>query len=400
VPGGGDAPVVSALHGIGPDLRAQIEEWRERWDVPRHVYLTVGDNRLLLDLEDDTQLDELKAEVRRLPPGGQLLLQEALPSPADAWVPGPSGHHLAELVVPLVRQRHEQPHRASPRPVVQFTAADRFRAPGSDWLFAKLYGPADLEDDLLTGPVAELCACAAVAEWFFVRYADPHRHLRLRWHGSPEVLVGQLTPQLFAWAGELLADGRITKFGFDTYERELERFGGPDGTEAAESGFAADSRAVVDLLRLHRRGVIDLDLTTLAVVSVDELLSGLGLSPSQRQAWSRDHTGANAPGGDEYRAAKGLLRRLLGDPDRLRDEPGGDAVAQVLATRHAALVGVRRRLDDLAGAGRLSQPIDALLGSFVHLHCNRLLGGELAAEALTLGLLARTRYGLERTNRT
>lgn len=45
---------------------------------------------------------------------------------------------------------------------------------------------------------------------------------------------------------ELMARGVCQRFAFDTYEREIERFGGPAGTAAAETMFAADSAAVVD----------------------------------------------------------------------------------------------------------------------------------------------------------
>lgn len=54
-------------------------------------------------------------------------------------------------------------------------------------LFVKLYGPAEHQDELLTGALGRLCSMAASAgladAWFFIRYADPEPHLRMRWHG-------------------------------------------------------------------------------------------------------------------------------------------------------------------------------------------------------------------------
>ena len=68
-----------------------------------------------------------------------------------------------------------------------------------------------------------------------------------------------------------------------------------------------------------------------------------------------------------------------------------------LAARRAALVQVAGRLAGLAAAGRLGgRSLEALAASFVHLHCNRLLGPGPAAEALVLGLLLRTRESLSR----
>jgi thiopeptide-type bacteriocin biosynthesis protein len=84
----------------------------------------------------------------------------------------------------------------------------------------------------------------------------------------------------------------------------------------------------------------------------------------------------------------------LGDPERIRSQPGGDALTRVLAARSSELAAIARRLDALAEAGALSQPKSMLFSSYVHLHCNRLLAGDRSAEELVLGLLARTRYGL------
>src|SRR5262249_31318890 len=75
-----------------PAFSERLAAWRERWQVPRHVYLKLGDNRLLLDLEDQAQADELGREVRKLKDGGQVLLEEALPGPDGAWMRGPGGH--------------------------------------------------------------------------------------------------------------------------------------------------------------------------------------------------------------------------------------------------------------------------------------------------------------------
>src|SRR5262249_1692374 len=165
--------------GPASSFMARLPGWRARWQVPRYVYLSFGDNRLLLDLDDQAQADELQTEIRQLADGAQILLQEALPAPDEAWAVGPGGCFFSELVVPLVLRADERSPAAAalqPRPLDAAATAERLRLPGSDWLFAKLYGPRALEDDLLTGPVAELCQrileMRAADDWFFIRYSD------------------------------------------------------------------------------------------------------------------------------------------------------------------------------------------------------------------------------------
>jgi thiopeptide-type bacteriocin biosynthesis protein len=382
-------------------FKTGLNTWRARWRVPRHVYLSYGDNRLLLDLESEPQAEQLRAEVRKLTEGTQLRLQEALPAPEQAWATGPGGHFITELMVPLVLRTGRASSDAGAvriKPPV-YTAADRLRPPGSEWLLAKLYCPRVFENELLTGPVAEFCeealATGAADDWFFIRYADPDPHLRLRFRGAPERLTGDLVPRICAWAETLIRSGMGTRLSFDTYERELERFGGQAGTEVAEAIFGADSRAVLEILRLSRDAVLDMDLTALAVLTIDDLLAGLGASEAERIEWYRNRAGPHSAG-DEYRRRKDSLRSLLGDPEGIQNQRGGDAVARVLAAQRRESEAAKQRLDELEAAGLLFQPKTQLFSSYVHLHCNRLLGVDRMAEEQALGLLARTRNGLSR----
>jgi len=90
---------------------------------------------------------------------------------------------------------------------------------------------------------------------------------------------------------------------------------------------------------------------------------------------------------------------LLGNPESLRTESGVEAVAHTFAARRAVLAPVTRRLGEAAERGELGQPRAILYRSFVHLHCNRLLGSlgdGGSTEEQALGLLLRTREGLDR----
>ena len=383
------------------DFPARLATWRERWQVPRHVYLKFGDNRLLLDLEDQAQAGELRTELRKRKDVGLVMLEEALPGPDGAWMRGPGGRFLTEIVVPLVlRPPGPLASSSGPRQIRSAAPRNRVRAPGTDWLFAKLYGPRALEDDLLTGPVPELCeqalASGAADDWFFIRYADPDPHLRLRFRGKPDRLIGALAPQLLSWANTLISQGLCSRLCLDTYEREVERYGGTKGMSLAESIFGADSRFVVEALRLTRNGVLAIDMTTLAVLSIDDLLAGLGASPAQRLTWYRERVPSRDASGKQYRQRQATLRALLGDPGHLRQQPGGDALARALAARRHEISSPAKQLNELAGTGEISQPASALFRSYVHLHCNRLLSSGSPAEDQIIGLLQRTQYGLSK----
>src|SRR5262249_44679334 len=126
--------------------------------------------------------------------------------------------------------------------------------PGSDWLYAKLYAGAAGVDRLLLDVVAplvhEFTEAGAVDEWFFLRYGDPDLHLRVRFHGEPEVLHTRVLPALEAPAERPRADGRLRRLQLDTYEREVERYGGAEGLLLSERIFRVDSDAVLAMLAL------------------------------------------------------------------------------------------------------------------------------------------------------
>jgi thiopeptide-type bacteriocin biosynthesis protein len=388
-------------------LSDRLARFRERWRLPSHVYLVTGDNRLLLDLDVPDQAAELHAEMARLDKTGAILLQEALPGPEHAWVLGPGGRYLAELVVPLVlRPRADDgaEQRAAcgkevRRSIAAAPALDRARPPGSDWLFAKLYCPRVLEEELLIGPVRDFCdeiSRVGLSDgWFFVRYSDPDPHIRIRFRGDPNRLLDRLMPKVCSWCMELIADGLCQRLAFDTYDREIERYGGPAGMAAAEAISAADSPAAVDLLALLR-DYPDLDRLIVAVASIDDLLAALGLSSGERLDWYQRRVTSRHFGSQEFRERKNVLRPLLAAPDGPSRVAGGIELAQILAQRRRSLAPTAARLAELNEVGELNKPRDIILHSVVHMHFNRLAGTDRSIEEQALGLLLRTRRSLKK----
>jgi thiopeptide-type bacteriocin biosynthesis protein len=361
---------------------AALPAWRRRLRLPRRVYLAEGDNRLLLDLDDPAQAGLLAADLRRSL-GGDLVLHEALPGPDDAWLPGPGGHYVSELVVPMVRRAPAAGRPATaPAAAVTHDDGDRRRAPGSDWLYLTLTGPAAGHDALITGPVRALAdglvARGEARSWFFLRYNDPEPHLRLRLHGDPATLLARALPVAMATAAELVGAGTLHRAGLEVYDRELERYGGPEALAVAEELFAADSRAVAALLPLARSPG---ERLCLAGLGIDDLLDALGLDAAARLAWYSDAAPPPKETAGAHRQHGPRLRDLL-------DGPGDDSVSAALAERRAVVVPLGARLAALHAAGTCPVSLPTLARSFTHLHGNR-WGVDPAAERTLLGLLRR-----------
>jgi len=405
---------------IDPDRSGSVALWQSEWDAPRHIALTFGDNRLILDLERDDHVQQLTTEIAALPEGRSLLIQEVVPALDDVWLAGSDGRYYSELIVPLVLRPREIGNRSEGAAERRETRSDGVRSqglaleqrqararpaerrhpPGSEWLFVKIYCPSERDGDVIGDalpPFANNVVAAGLADcWFFIRYADPENHIRLRFHGAPERLSSHLFGQVCRWANDLVATGACTRFVFDTYDQEIERFGGPEAMQLSEQLFHADSRAAAELVGVlkSKQWAGEDDRLTLWALSIDDLLQSIGLDEPARLHWYKRQVLASDPdSGPSYRRLKTALRAALGNQVAwLAARPLGDPIGRALADRRQNLSVPSRLLHELADRRLLDQPLDALYATYVHLHLNRV--GAAVSERSLLGLLLRTRESL------
>jgi thiopeptide-type bacteriocin biosynthesis protein len=374
-----------------------VQRWRAARRLPRWLALADGDNELPIDLDNVLAVDTL---VELIKGREEAALVEVFPAPDGLWVRGPEGTFAHELVVPFVRKGTGGglPERVNRRacPAAEGSVPRSF-APGSEWLYAKLYtGPATLDSVLrdVVGPLVERALGSGAADrWFFVRYGDPDWHLRLRLHGRPGRLHAEVLPALYAAAAPLLADGRLRRVQLDTYEREVERYGGTEGIVLAERLFHADSEAVLALagrLAEDARGDVR---WRLALLGMHCLLTDLDFDLDTRRAVigqaraafaAEFHAGADVRHqlGSRFRPERERLESLLGPVPR-----GGDGLVpglEVFRRRSQELAPVMAELKAGARAGRLSVPLAELAPSYLHLHANRLLRSAHRAQELVL----------------
>lgn len=406
-------------HEDGPEWSAAVRRWLQVWDVPRYVYLAEFDNRLLLDLNNPRDLMYLERQYRQRVPQGQALeLQEVLPALNQAWATDEDGRrYLLEFVVPLRRRRSETEWAAGvqrgtvrstfSRPPRHVHLLARMRPPGTEWLFAKLYCADDVHDDLIVDYLPaltdEFFERGLTDLWFFIRYADPEPHLRLRFFGNPKLLSEYILPRLAEWSSALVAARIAQRLVLDTYDRELERYGGVEAMAIAERIFAADSIATIQILNLQRRG-LDLPKSDLALLSVDALLASVGLTRTERLgvyttivAQQEDAQRNELPRlRKEFFGYRKAAQRIVADGEWLQNQPRGDALASVLHCRTEQISPLGDQLHVLEARGELSVGITSIVESLIHMHLNRMFGVDRQLEYETIYYLMRALQSLER----
>jgi lantibiotic biosynthesis protein len=372
------------------DRYAAVQQWRERRDIPRRVLLSELESDLLVDFDHVLSVDAFIGAARQM---DAFELTEFWPSFDELPARGPEGRFVHELTIPFTR--HRAPTRRAPAPRIH-SDVERILTPTSRWLYLKLYTGSATADLVLRDAIAPLVARAietgAADRWFFLRYNDPQNHLRVRFGGAPARLRA-IIDWLPEFLDPLMAEGRIARWQLDTYEREVERYGGPEAMDIAERIFHADSEAVLAILE-DLAGDRGADWRwRAALVGIDRLLADFGFDLTARRDVLAD---LRRSFGDEFAAGPQLKDQLA---QRLRET--GDDLHQLLtaplSTEHplaGTLAALDRRSSKIApllaelralqSQDKLTAQFDDLVASYNHMFVNRLIRSDARRHELVL----------------
>jgi thiopeptide-type bacteriocin biosynthesis protein len=360
----------------------RVQQWRQTWQVPEDVYLVEPetDQRLALNLANVFCISILKDALQQ---NHVVTLQEMRPGRSDAWVKGEDGSsYLHELVIPLQRTPGASPETeefnaslAQKEHSHPYTPASHRCLPGGEWLYVKLYCHPHQQNFLLDSLhflLQELHGQDLVKQWFFLRYSDPKPHLRVRFLGEPGPLHSSFLPQLSRWAQVQLQGGNLRNLTLDTYDQELERYGGEQGLRVAEACFAISSDLTLDLLDLLAEQ--HFTLLDLGLYSADQLLQPF-LAMTERQRLyvlpfrnSEEKTAFT----HRWHSYQRTARQLLGNETWLFAQPSGEHLYTTLQRYKPALAHIANRLHLLEQAGEMKVDRERYLSSVLHMHFNRL----------------------------
>ncbi|WP_172387954.1 lantibiotic dehydratase [Streptomyces sp. MNP-20] len=360
-----------------PGSHAPMASWesalgrlREQRGLPAGVAVGSADRQLRLDLNQamDRAIlrDHLKGADR------PLIVSEAPLASAYGWCQG-RAHELVVTLTPTA-DADAPPAFLTPSHPLPVTHSDA----GQGVAFAKLSAPAALHDEILRNHLPEpLTRWASPPRWWFVRYRHPTDHLRIRLHdpdGAPA--AGHLA----AWAERLRRRGLSGEIAFDSYLPETGRFGTDAAMAMAEELFAADSAAALAQLAFLTANP-DVHPQALTAASMAELAGAVTGSRAAGMRWLLDHPEyATATGAQDRDVRRQTLR--LAEDSTLATQAGGADLTAAWTARAAV---ASRYASSLLSTGQRLTP-GTVLGSLLHLHHNRAVGINSAAESTTYKL--------------
>lgn len=391
-----------------------LSSWIKKWRVAKFVYLTSRDNKILLDLNNTLHLNLLVTELRKTKEDYIRLVESNFHE--NGFLKNSNNEtYFSEVVVPLIKTEITEDSNSNLsklantqkiyRPKTTFISdtvewSDRVKLPGSDWLYVKLYGNSKRENELICNYILplfdEVLKANLAKKMFFIRYIDAEKHLRLRFFGVPNTLISKLIPLISNWAENLVNKGLLSHMSIDTYEREVERYGGLDTLNICEDIFLYDSMISAKLLYLDRSYMIPFDFEILCVLSIIFILDKLGWNFEQQLNWI-DSIVNYKEYKQEFRTYRPTLLKVCdsdNDWENLKSFENGETILKTLLMGSDILPKFAIITDSELKKNKLYNNVKGIVSSIIHMHCNRMLGTDRTLEKKIMTLTRHTLYNM------
>jgi len=358
-----------------------LAAFRHKYQLPQQVLLADGDNELLLDFACPLALQLLAQRLRK---GPATLFEFVHREASQLLTDDQQGSYLNEVLIPFANGAAAPAKALAPAG----TGAEvrRSFALGSEWTYLKVYCGAKWADkilaDYLRPCISELQELGLIEEWFFIRYADPKPHLRLRFrHPAEPARLAHIVSRLHQALAGLQQERVVRAIQYDTYYRELERYG--RATMAfSETVFYHDSQAVLGFLNLIEGDEGERYRWLFALRGVDKLLTDFGFSLAEKAQLAEQSQRAfflefnGTPDltrrlNDKYRE---VSREVSGFLNPANDTPDVQEAWGLFEHRSAGIAAARQQLAATAALppAALDEALRRLVPSYLHMFLNRI----------------------------
>lgn len=247
---------------------------------------------------------------------------------------------------------------------------------GEEWLYYKIYTGFATTDSVLYNHfytvVTGLLRDGLIDKWFFIRYADPEHHLRLRLHLTQLEHIGMVILAFRDTFRHLSDQHTIWKIQTETYERELSRYG-EMVMEETETLFFYDSECIVKLLTVLELTDNDNERWMVGMAAIDSYLEVFGYDREARKnlvehlrtGFFKEFQVNAATKKDlstKYRNHKNEIDRFM------KSDPGSNDLKALLQERNRTILAAANTIREQLEPERLND----VLGSHIHMTMNRL----------------------------
>lgn len=243
------------------------------------------------------------------------------------------------------------------------------------WIYFKLYGIGNRENEIISVKLPELLAELNCVEHFFLRYVDNKgEHLRIRIKFENSKKAYEKLPRINKWIDYMMRQVLINDVTYDIYFREINRYGGKEIIEFCEKIFFKDSLTVEKILSYYDLNQIDnieksyiigitfiLKNLTKGLEEMFQILDSMGFQNNYRKEYR-----------EESRCYLQYVRSVLNECE----EKYLDVKEEHLQEKRALKI-YAKKLENQIKLKKNTNKKENIILSIIHMYCNRITGNRI-----------------------
>ncbi|MDH7446916.1 thiopeptide-type bacteriocin biosynthesis protein [Aquimarina sp. 2201CG14-23] len=267
--------------------------------------------------------------------------------------------------------------------IVKSNTVNRNFIIGSEWLYYKIYTGAKTSDMILTDvlkPLTEkLIKEKQIDKWFFIRYADPKHHIRVRFNYKHPEKIGVIINAMHTALHTYVTEDLVWKIQIDTYQREIERYG-LKTIGISEELFYYESKMIVDFIAMIDDTEGEELRWLFALKAMDNLLNifdyklseKLHLLDTLRISFAQEFSiqkSTKKQINAKYNTHRTKISEFL---DNSISNPEFQPIEEILKTNYSESKEIGKYINQLNEENGLDIPLNQLIASYIHMLMNRI----------------------------
>ncbi|WP_367009692.1 lantibiotic dehydratase [Staphylococcus capitis subsp. urealyticus] len=343
----------------------QFHKIQQFYNIPNDVNMAFGDNRLTINLSNDAHISILKKEIEKQ---GRVCLLEDFISKSN-------NDRVIEIVTPIYRKAKSNETRITiPKNIYKRLETKR------EWLSIHLYIDESYQNEFLIQYILpclrELFDNNYLESFFFIKYRENYHFIKLRLLSKSNDSI-HLYHEIMQLKQKWLKESELSTYAIVEYQPEINRYGGIETIEIIEDYFMYDSWLAIHIIDQ----TFNYPKEFIVAITIIFLINELDISQEEIDE-IRHNNVENLYRNNEIREYKNEMFKLTNPRDNYC------YLHAKLPKLHQILYNNYKEIEKLkvALSRGLSTPRAHIIGSLIHMRCNRVFGVNRDKEKFVLSI--------------
>ncbi|MGO1042565.1 thiopeptide-type bacteriocin biosynthesis protein [Clostridioides difficile] len=378
------------------EFKKQLNLNRKRYKIDNVLYQCVFDNRIIVNLDRDEYVKILYTEYRK---SKKLEFNEIEKGLLDgSFVKDfKNNRYTNEFVFSLITDNNKINEKSMnlTNNIILNKENKKLLLCEEGWVYFKLYGISDRDNELLSVFLEQLLKDLDNTDHFFLRYKDDiGYHLRIRIKFENEKIANEKLSIINQWIRNMIDEKVINNVIFDTYQKEINRYGGEEIIELCEKVFFKNSITVESILKKYDL-TVNSNIEKMYIFGIVSILKNL-TADSNEMFLVLDSQKFENTYRDEYRKKRKEYINFIQDLLDEKKEIYIDIYSEFIEEK-IVLNKFKKALDKQVLNNKNTNSKESILLSIIHMYCNRLTGN-LKYEEKYLEIVRNSLYNIIKIN--